>query len=157
MPDKTPEPAMRLIFEYDSEEVRLVHQAPVTMVIPEANPEQDAPGVYVDSRNAANASLARVRAPEALSQSVEVFPSPSRPDERIHRIDAPAVGAFSVVVPAPQEADHVTVVRVAPADVSPPPAIAGIVNRAIAARRVSRQDGPPATVTDLAEFPLVRR
>jgi|tagenome__1003787_1003787.scaffolds.fasta_scaffold20265558_2 hypothetical protein len=146
MPDRTPEPAMRLVFEYDGDQVRLVHQSPVTMVVPDSHPEQNAPGVYVDSRDATNASLARVRAPEALSQSVEVFPS--QPGEAIHRVDQPRSGAFTVVVPAPQEADHVTVVQVAHGTEPP---TAGLASLAIAGH-----DGAPATATDLAHFPLTR-
>lgn len=146
MPDRTPEPAMRLVFEYDGDQVRLVHQSAVTMVVPEADPEQNAPGVYVDSRTAENVSLARVPAPEALSQSVEVFPS--QPGESIQRIDQPRRGAFTVVVPAPQEADHVTLVQVAHGTEPPTP---GLESVAIAAH-----DGGPATATDLAHFPLIR-
>lgn len=147
MPDKTPEPAMRLVFEYEGDQVRLVHQSPVTMVVAEAHPEQNAPGVYVDSRNAADAPLARVRAPAALSQSVEVFPA--SPDEPFHRVDQPRRGAFTVVVPAPPAADHVTVVQVAHGTAAPP---AG----ALATRSITAPDGGAAMATDLARFPLVR-
>jgi hypothetical protein len=152
MPDKTPEPAMRLVFEYDGDEVRLVSQTPVTMVVREAHPEQNAPGVYVDSRDAANLSLARVRAPAALTESAEVFPS--GPEEQIHRVDRPRRGAFSVVVPAPAAADHVTVVQVAHGIPPAPgdPAAPGIANLAIRAH-----DGEPAVATDLAQFALRRR
>jgi len=146
---------MRLVFEYDGDGVRLVSQTPVTMAVPDADPRQNAPGIYVDSRTAANAPLARVRAPAALLQSAEVFPQPGRSDERIHRIDRPAAGAFSVVVPAPDAARTVAVVQIAH-DVgrdfgTPPPAPIGIARRGITAN-----DGAAATEIDLAAFPLRR-
>lgn len=155
MADRSPQAAMRLVFEYDGEGVRLVSQTPVTMVLTDTDPRQNTPGIYVDSRNAENAPLARVRAPGALLESAEVFPQPGRSDERIHRIDQPAAGAFSVVVPAPDAARNVAVVHIAHDVVRdfgvPAPAPVGIASRAITAN-----DGAQATETDIAAFPLRR-
>lgn len=154
MADRTPEPAMRLVFEYEGDQVRLISQTPVSMVVAGNNPAANAPGIYVDSRSADDAPLARVRAPAALLQSAEVFPE--KPGERIHRVDQPRRGAFSIVVPAPEAARHVTVVEIAPdapsGGVAPPPATAGIARRS-----VRTSDGAAAVAIDLARFPLDRR
>ena len=120
------QPAVRLVFQYDGDQVQLLSQLPVTMVVPRADPGQIAPGIYVDSRSVDDVALARVRAHKAMAATTEIFSS--RPDQRLRHIARPPRGAFSVVVPAPQDAHHVTVVRIAP-------------------------DGVPAA-TDLAQFPL---
>jgi hypothetical protein len=144
-PAKVPQPAMRLIFEYDGDQVRLVSQTPVTMVVHESDPGQTFPGLYVDSRNASNEAVARVPAHSALLESAEIFPS--GPDERLHRVDRSRSGAFTVVVPAPEEAHHVTVVQVAHGEIGP---------RGIATREIIAHDGGRAMATDLAEFPIRR-
>jgi hypothetical protein len=108
-----PANAVRLIFEYDGDDLRLISQQPVRMVISliDIAGEEQA-GYFVDTRNAAGRTLMRVPIHEALTTSVEVFPEDH--GEPITRVDvAHPRGAFTVVVPASDEADHVTVVRVA--------------------------------------------
>jgi hypothetical protein len=106
-----PTRAIRLIFEYEGDRVRLVQQTPVDIVpstLPTVNAETS--GVFVDVRDAENHTLARVAAPEALTTSVEAFPE--RHDQPITRSDMPrATGAFTVVVPVANAGDHVTIVR----------------------------------------------
>ena len=146
-PSRTPQRAMRLIFEYEGDQLNLVGQYPVTMVVHQWDPEQYSPGVYVEARSHSrgNASLARVRAPDELTtMSAEVFPA--EPGGRIYRVDVPRRGAFTVVVPAPAEADHVAVVQVATEDMPLP--------SRIRARAVTTPDGVQATATDVAEFSL---
>jgi hypothetical protein len=123
------QPAVRLVFQYDGDQVELLSQSPVTMVVPRTDPGQAAPGVYVDSRSADGAPLARVRAHKAMAASTEIFPS--RPEHRLRHIARPQRGAFSVVVPMSEDADHVAVVGIAPGSV-------------------------PAAAADLAQFPLHR-
>lgn len=109
-----PAGATRLIFEYDGDLVRVVQQMPVE-IAPAALPLSSGvgAGVFVEVRDSANRTLARVPAPHAMSSSFEVFPE--RRDQQIVRADAPRqTGAFTVVVPMSAEADHVTIVRVAP-------------------------------------------
>jgi hypothetical protein len=118
--------AVRLIFEYDGDQVRLVSQQPVDLLVTSFDPaqkEQQA-GVYVDARDDAGTTLASVPAPAAFSASMEVFPE--RHDEPIVRtdVDRPR-GAFTVVVPAPQAVSQVAVVRVAPAAPAPGEVAAG--------------------------------
>lgn len=139
-----PAPAMRLIFEYDGDQVRLVSQQPVDVVV-QATESATAriPGHYVDTRDENDHTLARVMARNAFAGSTEVF-SPQA-GEPIRRVEvARPQGAFTVVVPAPAGADHVTVVRVAPgAPDTPMPE----------ARTTSPVPGGPAE-TELARFPL---
>lgn len=106
-------PAIRLIFEFDGDRVRVVQQTPVDMAaaaLPLSSPDQ--PGVFVDVRDASSRTLARVNAPNALSSSIEAFPEGH--DQQFSRSDvAKPSGAFTVIVPMPAGADHVTIVRVA--------------------------------------------
>jgi hypothetical protein len=132
--------AVRLIFEYEGDRVRLVAQHPVEVAganVESATNEQV--GFFVDSRDKSNLTLARVPARHAFSSSVEVFPE--RHDEPITRTDvAQPKGAFTVVLPAPDETDHVTIVRIA---------VTG------AAGRVGVRAAAPE-VSDLVSFPLER-
>lgn len=139
-----PRRAVRLIFEYEGEEVRLVTQQPVEMAIPGFDIARvERAGYYVDARDEADHTLARVPARNAMDTSTEVFPE--QPGEPITRIEvSEPQGAFTVVVPAPEGADHVTVVRVAPGRPEAP--MPG-------SRATSAVPGSPE-VTDLTSFPL---
>jgi hypothetical protein len=130
-----PSGAIRLIFEYDGDRVRVVQQTPVDIApssLPAATGEGG--GVFVEVRDAGDRTLARVPAPpHALSSSLETFPE--RHDQPITRTDAPrATGAFTVVVPVTPAADHVTIVRVA--------------------ANASDARGSELRATDLVSFPL---
>jgi hypothetical protein len=135
--------SVRLIFEYEGDQVRLVSQQPVDLVVTGIDITQESqPGYYVDSRSEANQTLARVSAHNAFNTSIEVFPE--QHDEPITRVDmAVPRGAFTVVVPAPARASHVTLTRISlgRSDVSP-----GILTPSLV----------PASpeVNDLASFPL---
>jgi hypothetical protein len=137
----TPARAVRLIFEYDGDQVSLVSQQPVDMAVPSFAIGQQQPGVYVHARDATGATLAAVPAPQAFSSSLEVFPE--RAGEPIVRLDMPRPhGAFTVVVPASDAARQIAVVRVSGA-ISPPPGA-----------RADVAGPPPVTETELASFPL---
>ena len=135
--------AVRLIFEYDGDTVRLVSQQNVEMAVTGFDmPGVDHPGVYVDTRDASGATLARVPAHGAFDGSAEVFPE--KPGDPITRVDvAKPKGAFTVVVPVTDAASQVAVTRVAPG-------AAGQAPRDASARGVS-----DAVTTDIATFPLV--
>src|SRR5262245_6675307 len=109
-----PSPSMRLIFEYDGDDVRLVLQQPVDVAVTGFDiARTQRPGYYVDTRDAGGRTLARVPARGAFHQGVEVFPE--QHGEPITRIDVERQrGAFTVIVPVPQDADHVSVVQVTP-------------------------------------------
>ena len=130
--------AARLIFEYEGEDVRLVSQQQVDVAA--ANVQTaggDVSGVFVDVRDASNGTLARVPARDAMTTSLEVFPE--RQDEPITRVTVPrGKGAFTVLIPMPDEADHATIVRVEPRTSGVPPGL-----------RASASDA-----VDLVSFPL---
>jgi hypothetical protein len=113
-----PAKAVRLIFEYEGEAVRLISQQPVEMVISDtdtsvADRPADFVAHFIDLRDVANKTLARVAARGAFATSAEVFPE--RPGDPITRVDiAVPKGAFTVVIPVTDKADHVTLVKVAP-------------------------------------------
>jgi hypothetical protein len=143
----TPARAVRLIFEYDGDQVRLISEQPVDMAVTAFDLSTvSAPGYYVDSRDAEDRTLARVRARGAFDASMEVFPE--NPEEPITRIDVPrAQGAFTVVVPAPEQTDHVTILRVIGAERE---------SDAPGARGAMPAAGTPEQV-DLVSFPLKPR
>jgi hypothetical protein len=147
MSDTRPSPqprSMRLIFEYDGDDIRLVMQQPVDLPATDmaASPTQQ-PGFFVDTRDASGRTLARTAARGAFLDSVEVFPE--RQGEPITRmpVDRPR-GAFTIIVPVPQDADHVRVVQVAPP----------LGDAAQPAVRAANQ--PPGTMQEreIARFPL---
>jgi hypothetical protein len=131
--------AIRFIFEYDGDEMRLVSQQHVDVAVTGFDlPSRAAaaPGVYVQVRGADGAALADVPVRGAPSRSVEVFPE--RPGAPIVRtdVDRPQ-GAFTVVVPAPAAARRVAVVR---------------VEQAPGAR--GEREAPELSSTELAAFDL---
>ena len=81
--------AVRLIFEYDGDTVRLVSQQNVDMAVTGFEMSGvDHPGYYVDTRDAAGATLARVAARGAFVGSAEVFPE--KPGDPITRVEIAA-------------------------------------------------------------------
>ncbi|MGH3787245.1 MAG: hypothetical protein ACRDRG_11990 [Pseudonocardiaceae bacterium] len=133
--------SVRLIFEYEGEQFRLMHQQPLDVAITDFDllPEQ-LPGHYVEVRGANEQLFSRVPIRSRMTTSTEVFPE--NPTDAITRIDVPqAQGAFTVVVPAPSSADHVTVVRI---DAGP-----SELNR-----RASELDQGAAAVVELGSFAL---
>jgi hypothetical protein len=140
----TPPGAVRLIFEYEGDQVRLLQQQRVDVAVPGFDlPSETRPGHYVEIRSAANDTLARVPIRGAFVGGAEVFPE--QHDQPITRVDTgEQKGAFTVVVPAPEAADHVSVVRVS----SPHPDAP-----TVAARATSPVTGA-SQVVELASFPL---
>jgi len=140
----TPTLAMRLIFEYEGDQVRLVSQMPVDLLITGFDlARTQRAGFFVDTRDAAGQTLARVPARNVFSTSTEVFPE--QPGELISRVDVPTPrGAFTVVVPAPSGADSVSLVRVAP----------GGVDVAAPAARAAGAAGSAMATTEIARFAL---
>ena len=143
--ERRPVPAVRLIFQYDGDEIRLVAQHPVDMAVPGLDLAQvPHPGHYVETRTEAQVPLARVPVRDAFSASREVFPE--QPGEPITRADLPrAQGAFTVVVPAGPDAAHVALVQV-----NQPPDPKGLRFGTLA---TSARPGEPQVV-ELATFPL---
>jgi len=138
--------AVRLIFEYEGDQVQLVAQQRVDVAVPgldlDVSPTPR-PGHYVEVRSTTNEALSRVPIREALGGSVEVFPE--EPGSPITRVDVPEPrGAFTVVLPVSEAADQVAVVRVTQRQ---PEA------QALAGGATSSVPGEPEIV-DIASFPL---
>ena len=108
--------AVRLIFEYEGDTVRLVYQEPVDVAIPRFPPTDQRADHFVETRDDAGALLARIPVRGGFVQSAEVFPEDH--SEEITRIDTEASGAFTVVVPAQQEAVQVAVMRAGATEVN---------------------------------------
>jgi hypothetical protein len=110
-----PEPisAMRMVFECENQQMRLVAQVPVAMPVITSDISRTEAGYYVDTRDSSGTTLARVPAYNVFPTSVEVFPENS--DEFMARYDRPACNsAFTVVVPVQNETDHITILQVSP-------------------------------------------
>jgi hypothetical protein len=137
-PHERPVRSLRLIFEYEGDRVHLISQQPVEVAITGFDLQQlDHPGYYVESRNKEGQALARTRARDAFLGSMEVFPE--QHDHPITRVDVPqAKGAFTVVIPAPDATDHVTLIRATPGRAA---ALAAGVAAA-------------PTITEVASFPI---
>jgi hypothetical protein len=137
-----PRPALRLIFEYDGNRVRLVSQHPVDVAVPGFDlGSVPRPGHYVETRNEDNETLSRVRVREAFSTSAEVFPE--TPGEPITRVDVRRPkGAFTVVVPVGEAVKQVALMRVEqPADAAAAAAGPKIVEMATFPVKVGRRRG----------------
>jgi hypothetical protein len=100
--------AMRLIFTYEGDEIRLVSRQPVEVVIPPTDPVVDVEGeqgFWVEVRSADETTLYRRILPDPFQRDVEVFSDD--PEQSISWVPvAEPRGSFSVLVPA-GEADHV--------------------------------------------------
>jgi hypothetical protein len=103
--------AVRLIFEYDGDDVRLVFQQRVDVAVLGFDLVLTSPvGHYVEVRTSEGRSLTRVPVPGAFSTSAEVFGEPGTPITRVD-LERPA-GAFTVIVPASEIAACVSLLRV---------------------------------------------
>jgi hypothetical protein len=136
--------AVRLIFEYRGDTVTLLSQQPVDVEMTADDlADTTHAGIFVDTRDRGGSILSRVIAPHAFARSIEVFPADGA--DHVHRVDvAEPRGAFTVIIPAPEAATHVTVVKVAPgADPRLRLFSGGVAS-------------PPAALhaTDVASFPL---
>ena len=105
--------SVRLIFEYEGDEVRLVSQTPVNLAVTGFDlPQASTAEHFVEVRDANDGALVQVAVRDAMSASTEVFPEPGG---EIARVDLPeARGAFTVVVPLAAGADHLALMRAAP-------------------------------------------
>ncbi len=106
--------AVRMIFEYDGDEIRLISTQPVDVALTGFDLSREvtpAPGHYVQLRSAEGAALAQVPLRNRPSASAEVFPETH--GEPIVRTDLErASGAFTVVLPSVAAARQVVVVEV---------------------------------------------
>jgi hypothetical protein len=99
--------AIRLIFEYEGDEVRLVSRQRVEMYVPPSDDVKgyEERGLWGEVRRADGAALYRRALSDPMPRTVEVFSND--PEQTIVRvpIERPS-GTFVVVVPDLDEADH---------------------------------------------------
>ncbi|MFN2495593.1 MAG: hypothetical protein ABR608_06770 [Pseudonocardiaceae bacterium] len=104
--------AVRLVFDYEGDDVRLVSRQPVEMVVPPTDPvsgQEAELGSWVEVRSGQEATLYRRVIPGLFRADTEVFsPDPQYSVSRAP-LDVPA-GTVSVVVPELAEADHIALV-----------------------------------------------
>ncbi len=111
MPQDEPQ-AVRFIFEYDGDQVRLISQQNVDIAVTGFDLRgKRAAGDYVELRGA-EGPLAATPIRAGMGTSMEVFPEPGQQFAQTEV--AHPKGAFTVVVPAPKGTRQVAVVRVAP-------------------------------------------
>ena len=104
------ERAVRLIFEFEGDNVRLVSAQHVDMIVPSSDPVEDygSQGCWVALHDAQNRTLFRRVVPQAMRNDVE-GPSDEPGHPMVRRpLERPA-GMFVVVVPELAEAEQVTV------------------------------------------------
>lgn len=136
--------AVRLIFEYEGDQVKLVSQQPVDMTVTGADLAQtNFPGYYVETRDPQGKTLSRIVAHHAFSTSTEVFPEEH--GKPITRVEMPqAKGAFTVISPLPANADHVSVVQI----------VAGKAVKALPSAPTTSPAEGAAEVKEIASFKI---
>ena len=121
--EMTPRPApesrgaIRLIFEYEGEEVRLLSRQRVDMLPPPTDPQvvDQVLGFWVEVRDPRNRVLHRQVMQDPVRGDVEAFSDD--PDSSVMRIPiSEPRGSFAVVVPALEEADHLAFMSSAPVE-----------------------------------------
>ncbi|MCS7480645.1 hypothetical protein ACFFQW_20655 [Umezawaea endophytica] len=102
--------AVRLIFEYEGREVRLVSSEAVDALVPptdQLDGYDDHLGVWVEVRDADGRPLHRRVLTGPLEETVEVLADDSGPSLRRTRVTGRR-GGFAVLVPGFAEADHLS-------------------------------------------------
>jgi hypothetical protein len=113
---RRPQAAVRLIFAYDGDEIRLLSRTRLQMTLPatgEVDVADNQSGFWAEVRQADEQVLFRQPLHDPIRRDVEVFSDD--PDRSVSRAPAErAEGAFTVVVPDYAEADHIAFLGGAP-------------------------------------------
>jgi hypothetical protein len=105
--------AVRLIFQYEGEDLSLVSRQRVAMTVPPSEPLdvnlEERSGFWLEVRDKAGNALHRQLMHDPIRHDVEVFSDD--PEQSVARVpvEHPS-GVFSVVLPAPEDADHVALI-----------------------------------------------
>ena len=115
-PDELPRGAVRMVFEYDGDVVRLVWKRQVDMLAPPTDAlegYEDQQGLWAEVRDADGATLHRQVLADPIRRGVEVFSDD--PAQGIVRapVERPS-GMFVVLVPDLGAADHLALMGSAP-------------------------------------------
>jgi hypothetical protein len=116
-PDEEPPPrAIRLVFEYDGDDVRLVSRARIDKVLPQTDQSADATsyrGTWSEVRDGDGVTLDRRVLVDPMPRDAEVFPEQLGEEINREPIDHPS-GVFTLLVPDLAGADHVAVLSNSP-------------------------------------------
>ena len=116
-PDEEPPPrAIRLVFEYDGDDVRLVSQARIDKVLPQTDQSADATsyrGTWSEVRDGDGVTLDRRVLVDPMPRDAEVFPEQLGAEISREPLDRPS-GVFTLLVPDLEGADHVAVLSNSP-------------------------------------------
>jgi hypothetical protein len=116
-PDELPSRrAIRLVFEYEGEEVRLVSQSRIEKVLPPTDQSADAlafRGTWSEVRDADGATLDRRVLVDPMPRDAEVFPEQLGAEISREPLERPS-GVFTLLVPDVEGADHVAVLSNSP-------------------------------------------
>jgi hypothetical protein len=114
--EQHPPTAIRLVFEYQGDDVRLVSQSRIEKVLPQVDQSADAlefRGTWSEVRDAAGATLDRRVLVDPMPRDAEVFPEQLGEEISRQPIERPS-GVFTVLVPDVEGADHVAVLSNSP-------------------------------------------
>ena len=109
--------AVRLIFSYDGNEIKLESRQRVDMVVPPGEPieagREEQSGFWVEVRSKADEPLRRQLLHDPIPRDAEVFSDD--PTQSVARVpvDRPS-GVFSVLVPEIEEAEYVALIGTPP-------------------------------------------
>ena len=116
MSQSTASGAVRLIFEYEGDEIRLVSQQDVDVIPPAGQattPAEDQTGFWMEVRDPKLQVLHRQVMSDPVMTNPEVFSN--EPGKTIARSETPiSKGAFTVLVPRIPDSDHLAFVRMNP-------------------------------------------
>jgi hypothetical protein len=108
--------AVRLIFEYDGNQIRLIKQQAVEMMPPPSDAKADFArdaGFWLELRSAGMQVLHRQIMRDPIASHPEVFSN--EPGKTVSRSNEPSTkGAFTVVIPDTADSDHLAFVRANP-------------------------------------------
>ena len=107
---------VRLVFEYEGDDVRLLSRRRVDMLAPPSDTlkgHERQQGFWAEVRSADGSTLYRHVMPDPVRRDVEVFSND--PEQSISRVpvDRP-VGVFTLLVPETKGAEYLALVRSAP-------------------------------------------
>jgi hypothetical protein len=111
--------AIRLVFAYEGDQVRLVSRTRIEKVLPQTDQSADAldfRGTWSEVRDAAGALLDRRVLVDPMPRDAEVFPEQLDGEISRQPLERPT-GVFTLLVPDVDGADHVAVLSNAPGQV----------------------------------------
>jgi hypothetical protein len=108
--------AIRLVFEYQGDQVRLMSQQRIEKVLPQTDQSADAAqfrGTWSEVRDADGVTLDRRVLVDPIPRDAEVFPEQLGDEISREPLEHPS-GVFTLLVPDMEGADHVAVLSNAP-------------------------------------------